>query len=198
MASGAALHATRAVKQKVLAYAGTMLEPPRGSGDRRSPRPVKVTRRRPGPVGSRPGGLFLPPEGEEPDLRSVALFTAPSGGWSGGIHVCFVEIDPETGIVRIPRYQRGRGLRLADHSGGRRRPGPRWGRAGDRHRAVRARRRYNEEGMFVSEHVPGLPGADGDGDPQHRRSTTSRPWIWTRSASAASARAGRSQLCPPS
>ena len=26
------------------------------------------------------------------------------GGWSGGTHCCFVEVDIETGMVKIPRY----------------------------------------------------------------------------------------------
>jgi len=47
---------------------------------------------------------FAPPEGEEPDLRSVVLFKEPRGGWSGGTHVCVVEVDPETGVVSILRY----------------------------------------------------------------------------------------------
>jgi carbon-monoxide dehydrogenase large subunit len=77
MASGAALHATRAVKQKVLAMAGDMLE-------------------------ISPGDLGI--EGEDDGLRSTAVFPQPPGGWSGGTHACIVELDPETGTVEIKRY----------------------------------------------------------------------------------------------
>jgi carbon-monoxide dehydrogenase large subunit len=48
---------------------------------------------------------FAPPAGEEPGLRSTALFGgATRGGWSGGTHACIVEVDPQTGHVRIRRY----------------------------------------------------------------------------------------------
>jgi carbon-monoxide dehydrogenase large subunit len=107
MASGSALHATRAVKEKALAYAGNMLEI--------SPDDLEIVAARVRVKGDPDSGMglgelaqavyFIPPEGEENDLRSAALFDAPPGGFSGGTHVCFVEIDPETGIVRIPRYE---------------------------------------------------------------------------------------------
>jgi len=107
MASGSALHATRAVKEKVLAYASNMLEI--------SPDDLEIVEARVSPKDAPARGLplgqvaqaiyFAPPEGEEPDLRSTAFFKEPRGGWSGGTHVCFVEIDPETGEVTIPRYQ---------------------------------------------------------------------------------------------
>jgi carbon-monoxide dehydrogenase large subunit len=47
---------------------------------------------------------FAPPAGEEPDLRSVAFFKEPRGGWSGGTHACVAEVDPETGVVTLLRY----------------------------------------------------------------------------------------------
>lgn len=39
-----------------------------------------------------------------PGLRGTASFRSGRGGWSGGTHVCAVEVDPETGVVSILRY----------------------------------------------------------------------------------------------
>jgi carbon-monoxide dehydrogenase large subunit len=107
MASGSALHATREVKRKVLAYAANMLEI--------SPDDLELVDAHIQPRGDPGSGMslgqlaeavyFMPPEGEECDLRSVAFFREPPGGFSGGTHVCFVEIDPQTGVVSIPRYE---------------------------------------------------------------------------------------------
>jgi aerobic carbon-monoxide dehydrogenase large subunit len=106
MASGSALHATRAVKEKVLAYAANMLEA--------APEDLQIAEARVSVKGDPASGIglgelaqavyFQPPEGEEPDLRSVALFREPPGGWSGGTHICVVDIDPETGALEIVRY----------------------------------------------------------------------------------------------
>jgi carbon-monoxide dehydrogenase large subunit len=106
MASGSALHATRAVKTKVLAYAAGMLEI--------SAEDLEIADARVSPKDAPDRGLslaevaqavyFAPPEGEEPDLRSVVFFKEPRGGWSGGTHVCVAEVDPETGVVSILRY----------------------------------------------------------------------------------------------
>src|SRR3954463_11835585 len=43
------------------------------------------------------------PEGEEPGLEEHASFDPP-GTFSNATHGCIVEIDPETGAVRIERY----------------------------------------------------------------------------------------------
>ena len=152
MASGAALHATRAVKQKALAYAGNMLEI--------SPDDLEIAEARIRVKGDPVSGLALgelaaavyasPPEGEESDLRSVALFSQPSGGgYSGGTHVCFVEIDPETGIVRIPRYE------VVEDCGSLINPAivdgqVRGGVAQGIGIALYEHARYNEDGAFVS------------------------------------------------
>jgi carbon-monoxide dehydrogenase large subunit len=37
-------------------------------------------------------------------IRVTETFDGGAGGWSGATHVCFVEIDLETGQVKIPRY----------------------------------------------------------------------------------------------
>jgi carbon-monoxide dehydrogenase large subunit len=37
-------------------------------------------------------------------ISFTGTFDGGAGGWSGATHVCFVEVDLETGQVRIPRY----------------------------------------------------------------------------------------------
>ncbi len=107
IASGAALEATRAVKQKVLNLAGTLLEidpedleivdamvTPRGVPAKAMPLAQVAA-----------AAYFTPSPDEEPDLRSSATFGGVSrGGWSGGTHACIVEVDPGTGSVQILRY----------------------------------------------------------------------------------------------
>jgi carbon-monoxide dehydrogenase large subunit len=151
MASGSALHATRAVKQKALAYAGSMLEI--------SPEDLEIVEARVRVKGDPDSGMglgelaqavyFIPPEGEENDLRSAALFNAPPGGFSGATHVCFVEIDPETGIIGIPRYE------VIEDCGSLINPAivdgqVRGGVAQGIGIALYEHARYNEEGTFVS------------------------------------------------
>jgi carbon-monoxide dehydrogenase large subunit len=106
MASGAALHATRLVKQKVLAMAANMLEI--------SPDDLEIVDAVVAPKGDPERGIplagiamaayFATPPGEDEGLRSSALYEQPAGGWSGGTHVSFVEVDPETGVVELLRY----------------------------------------------------------------------------------------------
>jgi aerobic carbon-monoxide dehydrogenase large subunit len=45
----------------------------------------------------------LPPD-VEPGFAESGHFTPPAPTFPNGVHVCEVEIDPETGIVRIERY----------------------------------------------------------------------------------------------
>jgi carbon-monoxide dehydrogenase large subunit len=107
MASGAALLATRSVKRKVLSFAGAMMEI--------SPEDLDIVDGVVAPKDAPSRGMplaqvaaityFAPPPGEQPGLRSDALFTeAGRGGWSGGTHVATVEVDPEIGTVAIQRY----------------------------------------------------------------------------------------------
>ncbi|HZL54573.1 MAG TPA: molybdopterin cofactor-binding domain-containing protein, partial [Solirubrobacteraceae bacterium] len=106
MASGAALHATRAVKEKVLEMAGDMLEI--------SPADLEIADAVVMPKGDAERGIplaqiamaayFMGREGEDDGLRSTAIFPQPPGGWSGGTHACIVELDAETGTVEIKRY----------------------------------------------------------------------------------------------
>jgi carbon-monoxide dehydrogenase large subunit len=45
----------------------------------------------------------LPP-GESAGLRATALFTPPNPTFPNGCHICEVEIDPETGVIRLCGY----------------------------------------------------------------------------------------------
>jgi carbon-monoxide dehydrogenase large subunit len=106
MASGAALHATRAVKGKVLEVAGGMLEI--------APEDLEIVDAVVRPKGDPERGMaladvamaayFAGPADEDDGLRSSATFQQPPGGWSGGTHACIVEVDPQTGAVEIRRY----------------------------------------------------------------------------------------------
>jgi carbon-monoxide dehydrogenase large subunit len=44
------------------------------------------------------------PEGVPSALSNLARFTSPTMSFPNGCHVCEVEIDPETGVVRVLRY----------------------------------------------------------------------------------------------
>jgi carbon-monoxide dehydrogenase large subunit len=45
------------------------------------------------------------PAGLEPGLQKSAFYDPPNFAFSNGAHVCEVEVDPETGVVAIARYQ---------------------------------------------------------------------------------------------
>jgi carbon-monoxide dehydrogenase large subunit len=44
------------------------------------------------------------PEGVPSALSNLARFTSPTMSFPNGCHICEVEVDPETGVVRILRY----------------------------------------------------------------------------------------------
>ena len=44
------------------------------------------------------------PDGIEPGLYETGTFTPKQDTFPNGSHVCEVEIDPETGVVKILRY----------------------------------------------------------------------------------------------
>ena len=44
------------------------------------------------------------PEGMEPGLEALSYFDPPNFTWPFGTHVCVVEVDPDTGEVKILRY----------------------------------------------------------------------------------------------
>ena len=109
MASGAALLATRAVKQQ-----GARPSPARCS--RSPPDDLEIVDAMVAPKGDPGSAMPLA------QIAAAAYFAADSrrgarsaqqcelrggvarGGWSGGTHACIVEVDPGTGQVEIKRY----------------------------------------------------------------------------------------------
>ena len=109
MATGATMSATRAVKQQVLAIAANMLEASEhdleivdGSVQ------VKGTSAKAVALADvARAAWFAPsslPAGQPQGLSASFDFRVPEGGWAAGTHCCWVEIDPETGTITIPRY----------------------------------------------------------------------------------------------
>src|SRR5438309_8138332 len=106
---GAALGATRVVKQKLLRIAAHVLEAPLEDLELADAR-IHVR----GAPGS---GLTIAqlaqkaylaptelPPGMEPGLEATHAFDPPALTFSTGTHICEIEIDPETGGLTIPRY----------------------------------------------------------------------------------------------
>jgi carbon-monoxide dehydrogenase large subunit len=110
MASGAAVGATRAVKQMALEIAGQLLEANEADleivdGDIH----VKGTPAKSVSIADvARTAWFAPstlPEGLRQGLEATFDFRVPEGGgWTAATHCCWVDIDPETGEVSIPRY----------------------------------------------------------------------------------------------
>ncbi len=103
MTGGVALHGARQLKVKVLDFASQLMEASAQDlqitdgnvwvrGDPDSAIPMSEIARRAGETGS------------ETDLEVVATFDGGEGGWSGGTHCAIVEVDVETGLVRVERY----------------------------------------------------------------------------------------------
>src|SRR5437667_8679982 len=46
----------------------------------------------------------LLPDGQPLGLEATCDYEIPPGGWSQATHCCWVEIGPDSGVVRIPRY----------------------------------------------------------------------------------------------
>jgi aerobic carbon-monoxide dehydrogenase large subunit len=109
MANGAVLHASRELHARVLATAAELIEA--------SPTDLEIVN---GVVGVRgQPGSSMPlgelvrvaeeqperlPAGTDTELKVTRTFDGGEGGWSGGTHVCEVEVDVETGMVHIDRY----------------------------------------------------------------------------------------------
>ena len=108
MAGGASLHGARALKAKVLDVAAYLFEASaedmelasgavsvRGVPARAMPL-ADVAR-----AAHEPGKV---PEELAGDIEVTAAFDGGEGGWSGGTHAAIVEVDAETGQVRVERY----------------------------------------------------------------------------------------------
>ena len=107
MTGGAALHGARQLKAKVLDFASHLMEASAADlqitdgnvwvrGDPASAIAVTEVARRAA------SGLF----GADVDanLEVEAAFDGGEGGWSGGTHCAIVEVDVETGLVKVERY----------------------------------------------------------------------------------------------
>jgi carbon-monoxide dehydrogenase large subunit len=109
MANGAVLHASRELRAKVLALAGEVLEA--NVADLELAGGVVSVKGTPTAtlslaelariVAAEPERL---PAGPDHDLSVSRSFDGGESGWSGGAHCCIVEVDIETGLVRIDRY----------------------------------------------------------------------------------------------
>jgi len=111
-ASGAVLYTTRRVKEKVLAIAAEILEispedleindgviTPRGMPQKSLPL-AQIAQQ----VYLAPSTL---PAGVDASLEAIEEYTGAGitgSGWSGGTHLCKVEVDISTGAVKILRY----------------------------------------------------------------------------------------------
>ena len=200
-ASGAVIVSTRRLKEKVLDIVAAQLEisaddleitdgvvTPRGAPAKAVPLAQVAMQ-----AAMMPDTL---PPGVDARLEAQERFKGDGitgSGWSGGTHVCTVEVDIETGRVHDPSLRRGRGLRPGDQPGDRRRPGAWRRRAGHRRGALRARR-VRRRRQLPRQHVHGLPPARRPPRSRRSRSTTSRP---TRTASSASAAWARAAPSPP-
>jgi aerobic carbon-monoxide dehydrogenase large subunit len=109
MANGAVLHASRELRDKVLAAAADLLEASEADLQLRdglitvkgtpsiSLALSEVTRA----VSEEPDRFG---SGTDRDLTVTLTFDGGSPGWSGGTHCCIVEVDVETGLVHFERY----------------------------------------------------------------------------------------------
>jgi carbon-monoxide dehydrogenase large subunit len=107
MAGGVALHGARQLKAKVLDFAAYLMETSAQDllitdgnvwvrGDPESAITVSEVARR-----AASGQLGADVDAE---LEVEATFDGGEGGWSGGTHCAVVEVDVETGIVKVERY----------------------------------------------------------------------------------------------
>jgi carbon-monoxide dehydrogenase large subunit len=109
MANGAVLHGSRELRAKILAIAADVLEA--NAADLDINGSVVSVKGTPGvtlslaelahTIATEPERL---PAGADRDLRVTHVYDGGEGGWSGGVHVCIVEVDVETGIVAFERY----------------------------------------------------------------------------------------------
>ena len=109
MAAGAARAAAAKVKDKVLAVAAERLEA--------NPADLEIVdgnvsvRGTPGHsvplAGIAQQAWFAPsslPNGMDQGIEVTVEYRTPPGGWASATHCCWVEIDPDTGEITIPRY----------------------------------------------------------------------------------------------
>jgi len=109
MANGAVLHGSRQLRMNLIELSADLLEASADdlrieSGAIRvagSPNVTLTLRELARIVEEEPDRL---PTGAGDKLRVTQSYDGGLGGWSGGTHCCFVEVDIDTGLVRIDRY----------------------------------------------------------------------------------------------
>jgi carbon-monoxide dehydrogenase large subunit len=109
MGSGSALGAARLVKQKVLQIVSKLLEADEEDLEIVAGKvQVRGVPSRGLTLGEVAAVAYLTPsrlpEGMTPGLEATYDFRIPDGGWAQATHCCIVEVDIETGVVKILRY----------------------------------------------------------------------------------------------
>jgi carbon-monoxide dehydrogenase large subunit len=108
MAGGAALTTARALRSKVLDVAAHLLEASAEdlviseSGVAVRGVPTSAMSLADLAVAARTPGRL--PADVDPELQVSLVYDGGQGGWAGGTHCAIVEIDVETGLVRVERY----------------------------------------------------------------------------------------------
>ena len=95
-ASGAVLIAARGLRDRIVEVAADLLEA--------SPSDIVIEDGRISVAGTPSIALSLAEVAKRGSIRVTDTFDGGPGGWSCATHVCFVEVDLETGQVKIPRY----------------------------------------------------------------------------------------------
>ncbi|HET6965197.1 MAG TPA: xanthine dehydrogenase family protein molybdopterin-binding subunit [Acidimicrobiales bacterium] len=108
MAGGASLHGARELRTRVQEVASHLLEAAvedieiaDGSVAVRGVPALALTLAEVAAAARTPGKV--PPE-MEGDIEVTAAFDGGEGGWAGGTHAAIVEVDADTGLVRVERY----------------------------------------------------------------------------------------------
>src|SRR5205807_2571365 len=111
MASGAVLLATKGLRDKIVDVAADLLEAAPsdivvedGRAHVQGTPAVAVTLADVASAARRAGGAAQGTAKPGEAIRVTELFDGGAGGWSGATHVCIVEVDLDTGLVKIPRY----------------------------------------------------------------------------------------------
>jgi carbon-monoxide dehydrogenase large subunit len=109
MGAGAAIGATRMIREMVLRIAAHLLEASEADLEivdgnvsvRGTPARAVAVADVSRTAWFTPSSL---PDGMRPGLEAVCDFRVPEAAWSMATHCCFVEVDVETGAITIPRY----------------------------------------------------------------------------------------------
>jgi carbon-monoxide dehydrogenase large subunit len=98
MTGGVALHGARQLKAKVLDYAARLMEA--------SAQDLLITDGNVWVRGDPASAIAVSEVARRTaaDLEVEATFDGGEGGWSGGTHCAIVDVDAETGIVKVERY----------------------------------------------------------------------------------------------